>query len=180
LDIAKGNTSIPYEWMISNFHLSLFLKKEKRNEDMPLSNYCFVPKERDLQNGSLLTYLLEGRETIIDTNNGTNLLISPAGDFTSIDEFSFHGLSFIEHNIYLLIEYLKVEDQDGDPFKVVPVFIIPINNTMAGCKRLIASFKTKRKDFMSGLISDDPDGKVPSISIDFSEAGNLSKSNYGI
>lgn len=134
---------------------------------MPIKNYCFVPKEHDFRNKSLITYLI-GDKTESDTKTiDSNLLLSPSGVFYSIDEFLFNGISFIDNTINVSIDYIWMEDQDGSPFKIVPVFIIPLNNTITKCRKLVASFNSKKKDFYTGLISKHPNVKIPSISIGF-------------
>lgn len=159
--------NIPNDWMIGDVHLSLFLKKEKGNKHMVIQNFCFAPKETDFINESLTNFLTGNKSGKDNMTNNSILLLSPTANFYSIDEFYFNGISFTDNTINVNIDYIWIEDLDGNPFNIIPVFIIPLNNEITKCKKLIANFNSDKKDFYTGIISKNQNKDIPSISIKF-------------
>ena len=161
------NFNIPAEWLFGNVQLSLFLKLERINRNMPRNNYRFLSNEIDFQNKSLIEYLTENNKESVSKTNNSVILFSPPGTFYSIDEFNLKSIKFSNNKIHITINYIWIEDQDGNAYNIIPAFIIPLNSTITKYKKLVVSFNSMKRDFYTGLISKNPDLNIQSIKIEF-------------
>jgi len=144
---------IPKDWMVEHFEFVLFSKLEKTEVDIFDHEVNFVSLI-ELENNKSLSSLPKTIHSLNQIKNGDNdnhaMVIKLAGRFYSLDEFKLKEINADATSIQLLITHINVENQDGVPFLVTPVLIVPLNSTVIKRKKIIIEFEATKRDFITG------------------------------
>ncbi len=145
--------------LAGELEIKLFIKFE-RTENLTSSHEVKFLEVKDFPWNDLLTAFSENslsfKEIEKDYFTGYAMVIRLSGLYGSLDEFRLKQISADQKTgIKLQLESVKVESQDGVPFNVVPLFVIPLNESLKKYPIITLEFHPKSRNFLTGKVTRD-------------------------
>ena len=146
-DLNSMAHPLPASWLLEQITLSLFHHFERHTAELSGHQISFVAHAAIDKNKPLAQLFAAGAAQPGPGRVDDLLLILLAGEFYSLDQFRFKHISVQTTGIDIDLQYVRVESQDGEPFRTDPYLLIPLNDSIIAHQRLSINFEAIEKDF---------------------------------
>ena len=146
-DLNQMSHPLPNNWLLEQITLSLFHHFEPHAADIPGHQVSFVAQAAFDKNKPLDQLFAAGVSQPGPGRSNDLLFILLAGEFYSLDQFRPKRISVQITGIDIDLQYIRVESQDGEPFRTDPYLLIPLDDSIIAHQRLTINFEAIEKNF---------------------------------